>query len=115
VSVEKQYKYEEDRIIQEFVEYVNSTYSQHYSMNQFQATEFIIDSGHGEGFCLGNIMKYAQRFGKKEGKNKKDLFKIMHYALLAIYDFDQERLKQIQFETMRAQKIEENPGWQRDE
>ena len=27
----------------------------------FRATEFIIDSGHGEGFCIGNIMKYAQR------------------------------------------------------
>ena len=34
------------------------------------ATEMIIDSGHGEGFCIGNILKYAQRYGKKNGKNR---------------------------------------------
>ena len=41
--------------------------------NNFQATEFIIDGGHGEGFCIGNILKYAQRYGKKDGYNRKDL------------------------------------------
>ena len=46
-------------------EYIDSTYDEHYSENKFQATEFIIDGGHGEGFCIGNIMKYAQRYGKK--------------------------------------------------
>ena len=47
---------------------MNKTYQQHYSQNKYQATEFIIDGGHGEGFCIGNIMKYAQRYGKKKGK-----------------------------------------------
>jgi len=50
-----------------------------------------------------------------EGKNKKDLLKIMHYALLAIYTHDQEKLRQVQFETVRAKKIEDNPGWSRDD
>ena len=111
----KEYKYDEDAIFQEFIDYVNSTYDSHYSMNKFQATEFIIDAGLGEGFCIGNILKYAQRYGKKEGKNKKDLLKIMHYALLAIYTHDQEKLRQVQFETVRAKKIEDNPGWSRDD
>jgi hypothetical protein len=30
-------------------------------------------------------MKYAMRFGKKDGKNPKDLFKIIHYAIIAYY------------------------------
>jgi hypothetical protein len=34
--------------------------------NRFQATEFIIDSGHGMGFALGNVMKYAQPLRKKK-------------------------------------------------
>ena len=42
----------------------------------FKATEFIIDGGHGEGFCIGNIMKYAQRYGNKNGYNKEDLMKL---------------------------------------
>ena len=53
--------------------------------NKFQATEFIIDGGHGTGFCVGNIMKYAVRCGKKEGGDAEmDLLKIIHYAIIAI-------------------------------
>ena len=50
-----------------------------------EATEFIIDGGHGEGFCIGNIMKYAQRYGKKDGKNRRDLLKVIHYGIIALY------------------------------
>jgi len=82
------YKYSEDKIIAELLGYVNKTYDEHYSLNKFQATEFIIDSGHGEGFCMGNIMKYAQRYGKKDGKNRKDLFKVLHYAIMAVHNHD---------------------------
>ena len=85
------YKYDEGRLIADLLEYVNSTYGEHYSQNQFQATEFIIDGGHGKGFCIGNIMKYAQRYGKKEGYNRKDLMKVLHYALIALYVHDKEQ------------------------
>jgi len=84
------YKYDEDRILSELKEYVDATYGQHYSQNKYQATEFIIDGGHGEGFCIGNILKYAQRYGKKEGKNRKDLMKVLHYAMIALYIHDSE-------------------------
>jgi hypothetical protein len=53
-------------------------------MNKIQSTEFIFDAGHGEGFCIGNIIKYAQRYGKKEGRNKEDLLKILHYAVILL-------------------------------
>jgi hypothetical protein len=79
------YKYSEGEILQEIKGYVDSTYSQHYAQDRIQATEFIIDAGHGEGFCIGNIMKYAQRYGKKDGKNRKDLLKVVHYAIMALH------------------------------
>jgi len=82
------YKYDEDRILKELSEYVDTTYDQHYSQNKFQATEFIIDGGHGEGFCIGNILKYAQRYGKKDGYNRKDLLKVLHYGIIALYNHD---------------------------
>jgi len=82
------YKYSEDRILKELKEYVDATYGEHYSQNKFQATEFIMDSGHGEGFCIGNIMKYAQRYGKKDGHNRKDLLKVLHYAIMALHNHD---------------------------
>ena len=79
------YKYNEGDILARLKEYIDSTYDGHYSKNIFQATEFIIDGGHGEGFCIGNIMKYAQRYGKKNGKDKKDLLKVLHYGIIALY------------------------------
>ena len=79
------YKYNEGKILAELKEYIDSTYDEHYSKNRFQATDFIIDGGHGEGFCIGNIMKYAQRYGKKGGKNKRDLLKVIHYGIIALY------------------------------
>ena len=78
------YKFDEDKIIKEIKKHIDKTYEGHYNKNKFQATEFIIDSGHGEGFCIGNILKYAQRFGKKEGRNEKDLYKVIHYAIILL-------------------------------
>ena len=73
------YKYSEDRALSELKNYIDSTYDEHYSKNKFQATEFIIDGGHGEGFCIGNILKYAQRYGRKEDKNRSDLLNSLWY------------------------------------
>ena len=78
------YKFGEDKTLEELKKYIDSTYDMHYSKSKFQATEFIIDAGHGEGFCIGNILKYAQRYGKKNGKNRADLLKVIHYAIIAL-------------------------------
>ena len=83
-----QYKFNEPALIDEFKRYIDSTYGQHYSMNKIQSTEFIMDAGHGVGFTAGNIIKYTQRYGKKDGTNRKDLMKILHYALLLLYEHD---------------------------
>ena len=85
-----EYKYNEGELIQELQDYVDATYGEHYSLNKFQATEFIIDAGHGDGFCIGNVMKYAQRYGKKDGYNRKDLLKVLHYALIQLHVHDKE-------------------------
>ena len=87
------YKYNEDNILEELQEYIDKTYTEHYSHKNFQATEFVIDSGHGEGFCIGNIMKYAQRYGKKNGKDRNDLLKVIHYGIIALYVDKLEKTK----------------------
>ena len=86
------YKYNENKTLEELKEYIDKTYDQHYSRNKYQATEFIIDGGHGEGFCIGNILKYAQRYGKKNGKDRKDLLKVIHYGIIALYINENEEL-----------------------
>ena len=79
-----------DKALAELSKYIDSTYDEHYSKNKFQATEFIIDGGHGEGFCIGNILKYAQRYGKKNGKDRRDLLKVIHYGIIALHVNDME-------------------------
>jgi len=63
---------------------------------KFQATEVVFDSGYGEGFCVGNIMKYAQRYGKKGKKKELDLYKLIHYAVILIGKSEKERFGQEQ-------------------
>lgn len=84
------YKFNEKNLINQFQKYIDSTYDSHYSKDKFQATEFIIDGGHGTGFCIGNVLKYAQRYGKKGTDNdaRKDLMKVLHYALIQLYVHD---------------------------
>lgn len=81
-----EYKFNEDKLIQELQEYVDSTYDGHYATDKYQATDIICDAGYGMGFLLGNVIKYAKRYGKKGDitEHKKDLMKILHYALIAL-------------------------------
>jgi hypothetical protein len=85
------YKYNEPTLVQELMDYIDDTYDQHYSQSKFQTTEFVIDNGHGMGFALGNVMKYAQRYGKKGSPDdaRKDLLKVLHYAIIALYVHDE--------------------------
>lgn len=88
------FKFNEEDGLTLLTNHIIRSYDKHYSMNKIQSTEFIFDSGHGEGFCLGNIIKYAQRYGKKDGKNVDDLLKIAHYAIIMIGDeIEKEKLR----------------------
>ena len=86
------YKFDEDMYCDELLDYISDTYGAHYATDTFQATEFIIDGGHGTGFCIGNILKYAQRYGKKGSRQdaRKDLMKVLHYAIIQLYVHDQD-------------------------
>ena len=44
--------------------------------------------------ALGNVLKYAQRYGKKDGANRKDLMKILHYSLIALHQHDLDDAEQ---------------------
>ena len=78
------YKFDEREYLIELEEYINTTYDEHYAQNKYQATDVIIDSGHGIGFCVGNIFKYAKRYGLKNGYARSDLLKILHYAIIML-------------------------------
>ena len=84
------YKFSEDKLIEEFTDYIDSTYAAHYNTNKIQSMENIIDKGHGTGFCMGNVDKYASRYLNKGTREdaRKDLMKVLHYALLQLHIHD---------------------------
>ena len=87
------FKYNEDTILEEVKEYITETYSEHYGDQNSQIQDVFSQMGIAKEFTRGAAMKYLFRFGKKEGKNKKDLLKCMHYVcLLYHYSFKPEGL-----------------------
>ena len=85
-----QYKYHETEIMDDIEEYVSSTYNGHYTgkeheFRNVQTIDLMAARDIASGFCQANILKYGSRYGSKDGKNKKDLLKVIHYAMLLLH------------------------------
>jgi hypothetical protein len=80
------YKYNEEKILEELKDYIVRTYNQHYSSgdDNIQTLDLIEACGDGEAFCRSNILKYASRYDKK-GTARRDIMKILHYAVLLMH------------------------------
>jgi len=80
------FKYSEERILKELTDYISATYNQHYSAGNdaVQTLDLIEACGDGESFCRSNILKYASRYDKK-GTARRDILKILHYAVLLMH------------------------------
>ena len=88
-------KYNEDKILKEIGEYITSTYGQHYSKGKdgFQVLDLLKTLNIGKDFCHANAIKYLCRYGKKDGLNRADLLKILHYAVIALHVHDLNEVK----------------------
>lgn len=107
-----EYKFNEQQLIEQLQRYVNETYGGYYAGSKgVQALDIIEASGHGMGFCLGSILKYASRYGKKDGYNRKDLMKILHYSLLSLYFHDQEQQAVKVTNTTKGLNYENETQW----
>lgn len=86
------YKFNEGNLLEEIKNYINSTYKQHYIKGSRQTLEDIADDGNSHGFIHGNLRKYSSRYGKKGTPDewRKDLIKVIHYGILALYFHDLE-------------------------
>ena len=84
------YKYHEEEILKDIEEYVSGTYKGHYTGNshefrKVQTIDLMASKDLAAAFCQANIIKYGSRYGNKDGKNKKDLMKVIHYAMLLLH------------------------------
>ena len=84
------WKYNEDKILKEVENYVTGTYHGHYCGDQdgyadIQTIDLMAAKKLAAGFCQANILKYGSRYGDKDGRNKRDLLKVIHYAMLLLH------------------------------
>ena len=84
------YKYHEEEILKDIEEYVSGTYQGHYTGNshefrKVQTIDLMASKDLASGFCQANILKYGSRYGNKDGRNQKDLLKVIHYAMLLLH------------------------------
>ena len=88
-------KYNEDQIMTNINNYIRSTYNEHYSVDKsgFQVQDMLRHLDIDKDFCQANAIKYLCRFGKKNGKNKVDLYKAVHYIVLLLDSLDSEDTK----------------------
>ena len=89
------WKYNEEEIVKELLEYIRGTYNQHYSAgdDKIQTLDLIEACGDGEAFCRSNILKYASRYDKK-GTARRDIMKILHYAVLLMNFNDKNAVRE---------------------
>ena len=84
------WKYNEDKILKDVENYVTSTYHGHYCGDSdgyadIQTIDLMAAKKLAAGFCQANILKYGSRYGDKDGRNKRDLMKVIHYAMLLLH------------------------------
>jgi hypothetical protein len=84
------WKYNEDKILKDVKDYVTSTYHGHYcgdeqGYDDIQTIDLMAAKKLAAGFCQANILKYGSRYGDKDGRNKRDLLKVIHYAMLLLH------------------------------
>lgn len=84
------WKYNEDKILKDIQDYVTSTYGSHYcghnhEYKDIQTIDLMAAKDLAPGFCQANILKYGSRYGDKDGRNKRDLMKVIHYAMLLLH------------------------------
>ena len=89
-NTDHNFKYHEDEILKDIQEYVSRTYQGHYTgtKHQFrkvQTIDLMAARDIATDFCQANILKYGSRYGSKNGKNKTDLLKVIHYAMLLLH------------------------------
>lgn len=83
------WKYSEGKIVNDLWDYLKSTYGEHYTTDgedSIQCFDAWIAMGDATPTFRNTAIKYLWRYGKKNGNNKKDLMKALHYIVLCLHN-----------------------------
>lgn len=92
-STPTKFKYREKEFLDSVIKYVEGTYDQHYAgKNNVQTIDVWEALGSAETTARDTAIKYLMRYGKKDGYNKKDLLKAVHYITLLNFFSEQRQM-----------------------
>lgn len=104
------YRYNEDVYLQNIMKYLSGTYGEHYVAKDIQVIDIWESLDSLESTARDTAIKYLCRYGKKDGKNRKDLLKAIHYIILMMYASDrqdqQEKLGESEYQSMQTTQPE---------
>lgn len=81
----------EDKILDNVRDYIANTYSAHYANDKnIQVTDIWESMGMAKEAYRTNMVKYIIRAGNKEDQERKDIMKIIHYAILYLNEMEKK-------------------------
>lgn len=100
-------KYKEDLVLEEIRKHVEATYKKHYATEDgLQVLDVWEALGSFDTSCRDAALKYIWRFGKKEGYNKNDVLKAIHFLMYIYqYHFLKEKDKELNLPVVREAQI----------
>lgn len=85
-----EFKYHEDKILENFEKYLRSTYSEHYKGERIECFDAWMALGDATPTFRNTAIKYLWRYGKKSPSSylqeQKDLYKALHYIFMMIHN-----------------------------
>lgn len=81
-------RFNEEEFLSELRTHLEKTYDEHYIQGDRQVIENVMDGMNSLEFLTGTVQTYIARYGKKQGYNKADLFKAVHFILFMWYYTD---------------------------
>ena len=91
-EIDSGFKYNEDKYLQDALDHIRSTYKQHYvAKDDVQLVDLWIAKGTMITTGCDLAEKYLSRYGLKEGYNKTDILKAIHYLILVLYATDKKK------------------------
>ena len=82
------YKYAEDKILLALKRRIDATYQAHYALDDsdLQCWDTWLALGGVTETARNIAIKYLWRYGQKNGSDPEDLFKAIHFIMLALYN-----------------------------
>jgi len=94
----KKWPFDEKKYLNEILKYIDKCNNNGHYANEnkdIHTFQLIVQGKDNRGlhYATMTVLKYLDRFGSKEGYNRKDLLKAIHFLIYSLYAYDNHSFK----------------------